>query len=520
MRFIFELIVGCVVVSSTAVAVVAPENVFLEDAILEDMLPQNYHNNPHSMCGDPGGTVFDYEDTVTFDPSRWDSVNAQWEQNAFVVQMKQTDGDDYQNMVIRFAHGGNIYSIYNNKYEEAIPPQGMDYAPFVDEVLQMVAVNQTQFAVNNDAYIHQAGTYLYRNEKAPNVPKGIPPPFFSPSLAKHCKGHVCRFASWGQQAHVPMSYRSDILYFHQYSNCGNGTVEYTQLMQYIGNGPRGQYYINTPWTGIRTSHLTDMMFSATNGILLGKVFPMPQFGQGIVTDSETTGGFTTFARVGKDINPPPTDLDVPCIKSDGFIDYSCTSGTSQTLKFLHNGGCTSYVKNDYYLIKCTWPRNPYDDNGPLRTYPACQSCGQEMMVRDKNDASLSVNVTYVLDWNRNGRISFESSKCTYLSCPDGHAEAVNEVNNLFVGGTELEFIYNPEPQKPFPFEQSPSLTFVHGKGWGDLGANQNIQYGKGGGASRRDMTVYVRCRNLATNVINFFSFSHQKLLTIPIPVYD
>ena len=516
MRIIFELIVCCVVMSYTAIAVVGPENVFLEDAILEDMLPQNYHNNPHSMCHNPGGTVFDYEDTVTFDSTRWDGVSSQWEQDAFIVQMKQTDGNDYQNMEIRFGHGGNIYSIYNDKYEEAIPPQGMEYAPFIDEVLQMVAVNLTQFSVNQDAYIHQAGTYLFRNEKAPDVPTGIPPPFYSPSLAKRCNGHVCRFASWGQQAHVPNSYRSDILFFHQYTNCGNGTVEYTQLMQYIGNGPRSQYYINTPWTGVRTSHLPDMMFSATDGTLLGKVFPMPQWGQGIVTNSETTGGFTTFARVGKDIDPPPNSLAVPCVNPDGSADLSCSNGSSQTLKFLYNGGCTSWVKNDYNLIRCHWPRNPHDDNGPLSVFKGCQSCGQEMMVRDKLDPSRYVNVTYVLEWNRNGRITFESSYCTYISCPNGHAEAVNAVNNLFDGGTELEFIYNPDPQTPFPFEESPSLTFVHGKGWGDLGANQNLQYGQGGGASRRDMTTFVRSKIPMTTFIHFIPFSHHKIITISI----
>eukprot|EP00568_Trieres_chinensis_P000106 CAMPEP_0183306374 /NCGR_PEP_ID=MMETSP0160_2-20130417/10812_1 /TAXON_ID=2839 ORGANISM="Odontella Sinensis, Strain Grunow 1884" /NCGR_SAMPLE_ID=MMETSP0160_2 /ASSEMBLY_ACC=CAM_ASM_000250 /LENGTH=50 /DNA_ID=CAMNT_0025469729 /DNA_START=52 /DNA_END=200 /DNA_ORIENTATION=+ len=39
---------------------------------------------------------------------------------------------------------------------------------------------------------------------------------------------TCSFASWGQQAHVPTQFQSDVLYVHRYRDCGSGILEYTQ----------------------------------------------------------------------------------------------------------------------------------------------------------------------------------------------------------------------------------------------------------------------------------------------------
>ena len=72
-------------------------------------------------------------------------------------------------------------------------------------------------------YIHQAGAFQ-RDSPNTNVP------FFSPSLARHCAGNSCTFASWGTQAHVATMYTSPVMYINRYTNCGNGVIEHTQMI--------------------------------------------------------------------------------------------------------------------------------------------------------------------------------------------------------------------------------------------------------------------------------------------------
>ena len=130
---------------------------------------------------------------------------------------------------------------------ETMPPQKhpaktpRDAAPWIDEVQQSVSVNlelnknpnkSPQYCPSSDTdndkckhyYIHQAGSYQgdgsYTN-----------PPFYSPSLAKHCKGNSCIFASWGAQAHVKTPFTSPVMYINKYTNCGDGIIEHTQMVQ-------------------------------------------------------------------------------------------------------------------------------------------------------------------------------------------------------------------------------------------------------------------------------------------------
>lgn len=114
-------------------------------------------------------------------------------------------------------------------------------SPWIDEVQQSVSVNNklkqndanTQFhcepgytdpnAQCKPYFIHQAGAYQ-RDSPDTDVP------FFSPSLAKHCSGNSCIFASWGTQAHVPTPFTSPIIYINKYINCDNGIIEHTQMI--------------------------------------------------------------------------------------------------------------------------------------------------------------------------------------------------------------------------------------------------------------------------------------------------
>ena len=142
-----------------------------------------------------------------------------------------------------------MYSHFaKNMWGETMAPQRHDYAPWIDEVQQTVAVNNNLNGVNGQNpycpagptspidksvckpyYIHQAGAYQ-------EDPSYTDTPFFSPSLAKHCSGNSCTFASWGTHAHVGASpnqgtpFTSPIILISKYTNCGDGIIEYTQVI--------------------------------------------------------------------------------------------------------------------------------------------------------------------------------------------------------------------------------------------------------------------------------------------------
>jgi hypothetical protein len=150
----------------------------------------------------------------------------------------------------------------------------------------------------------------------------MPPPFYSPMVAMDCSGNQCSSVNWGQQAHVPTSFDSPILYYTRYRDCNNGVIEYDIAMHHFGQDRKDMYdYFNTPWTGVRTSTFRDMMIASTSGILQHH-FPLDTFG-GSVRDLEETGGFTTFAE----------DLEL----------------TSDTFDF---GFCVDTTRTDYANVNC------------------------------------------------------------------------------------------------------------------------------------------------------------------------
>ena len=139
-----------------------------------------------------------------------------------------------------------MYSHFaKDMWGETMAPQNHAQAPWIDEVQQTVSVNgQLNYALGTEYcptggdksqckpyYIHQAGAY---QEDSPDTDT----PFFSPSLAKHCSGNSCMFASWGTQAHVGgkngvnqgTPFTSPIIYISKYTNCGDGIIEYTQII--------------------------------------------------------------------------------------------------------------------------------------------------------------------------------------------------------------------------------------------------------------------------------------------------
>ena len=217
----------------------------LDEVLLKDMMPAG-----SSLCTDPRTTSTSFQFTPS--PSSWSSVNVPKEQYTFLAQMDHIDVFGSRTWTLRFGTGGNIYSI-RSLFGEAIPPQTLSYAPWMDEVTQSVAVDLTKNA-NQSFFVHQAGTYQRDN---------LAIPFYSPNIARHCEGNTCIFASWGQQAWIPMVFKSDMIYFTQYTDCGNGVIEYAQMFlnvhnvtysgyPYVEYGPPVFHYLNMPWGGVRT----------------------------------------------------------------------------------------------------------------------------------------------------------------------------------------------------------------------------------------------------------------------------
>ena len=108
----------------------------------------------------------------------------------------------------------------------------------------MVAVDtvENKPAEGRPSFIHQAGTY--QRTAGLRVE-----PFFSPNTAKYCDNvaRECGFASWGQQAHVPTGFRSHMLYYTRFKDCGDGVLEtvwgFHNMAGDHSNVPR---YLNAP----------------------------------------------------------------------------------------------------------------------------------------------------------------------------------------------------------------------------------------------------------------------------------
>ena len=94
---------------------------------------------------------------------------------------------------IRIGTGGNLYSHRApDLHGESFPPQAHPGAPWVDEVQQTVSVNlrlNNRSPYNKPYFVHQAGVY---QRDGPYTDA----PFWGPSLARHCAGSSCSFASW------------------------------------------------------------------------------------------------------------------------------------------------------------------------------------------------------------------------------------------------------------------------------------------------------------------------------------
>lgn len=181
-----------------------------------------------------------------------------FESQVFLAEFGHTDPSVNRSWKIRVGPGGNIYS-FLGPMGEVMPPQKHDYAPWIDEVNQFVAVNNAKAHTPGQSwFIHQAGTY--QKDGATLTER----PFYSPSLARHCSGRTCTFAAWGQQAHVPTNWTSSAIYYTRYKDCGHGVLEVTYAVHNFGDSDDFDYN-NVPWSGVRTTRLRDPLNAPPGG---------------------------------------------------------------------------------------------------------------------------------------------------------------------------------------------------------------------------------------------------------------
>lgn len=210
--------------------------------------------------------------------------------------------DTEKSYQLRIGQGGQIYSLIAG-FGESIPPQwrhpnwvqpsyggGTSYAPWVDEVWQMVAVDEPLNNTPDSSYfIHQSGVYL----KTPDQTS----PFYSPVLASWFNEEEKSFTTinWGQQAHTEdlenIQFSSRLLYYTKYTCSYPGIIQVDQMMYNFGQD--NMTFLNVPWGGVRHSSLGHTFLSAPDNTFEEIV---GIYGNTPVIQAVNTGGWLAWSN--------------------------------------------------------------------------------------------------------------------------------------------------------------------------------------------------------------------------------
>ena len=266
---------------------------------LDSLLCTPYINSGLSM---PSTGNSSFIGTYSPSGSTW-AVDSFPESVVFHAQLDYTDPlDSAESYSLRIGKGGNIYS-FRGAFGESVPPQwrnpnwaqpsyggGTSYAPWVDEVWQMVAVDG---ALNNGPdssyFVHQAGVYLKTPEQTQ--------PFYSPMLAEYYNDDDRSYSvvNWGQQAHTEdlqnINFQSDMLYYTRYTVIGEGILQVDNMMYNFGQDNIS--FINVPWGGVRNSSLDHFFISDPSG---NYTLEEGLYGQTPVIQTASTGGWVAWSN--------------------------------------------------------------------------------------------------------------------------------------------------------------------------------------------------------------------------------
>lgn len=242
---------------------------------------------------------------------------------------------------MRIGKGGQIYSL-KGSFGESIPPQwrnpsgsyGGEYAPWVDEVWQLVSVDPSlNDPANNQKYfIHGAGVYL-------KDPANITEPFYSVELSSFYNESEQEYSTvnWGQQAHIDQNlsagFTSSLLYYTKYKNLGDGIIQVDYLIYNFGLDTIG--HMNVPWGGIRRSSLDHWFVSDVNNDYQEED---GTFGSGLSFTTNQTNGWVGFSS---DQNGMAPSLAVMVNNDAGVLrmgDAGTTSNRDYTvMSVIRNG---------------------------------------------------------------------------------------------------------------------------------------------------------------------------------------
>jgi hypothetical protein len=242
---------------------------------------------------------FSFNDAYSPSGSTWSIT---WnESHVYQCLMKYTDPNNSNlSYELRVGKGGQIYS-FKTVSGETIPPQwrdpngtyGSEYAPWVDEVWQLVAVDKSQNDTANDKsyYIHQAGVYL---KDAANLST----PFYSPQVAAYYDATNQEYTTvnWGQHAHIgenlTAGFTSSLLYYTKFKNIGNGIVQVDYMMYNFGTDLID--HINMPWGGVRHSTYGNFFLSNSDNTFAEKTGSFGSSTNAFPTAS--TNGWVAFSN--------------------------------------------------------------------------------------------------------------------------------------------------------------------------------------------------------------------------------
>ena len=380
-------------------------------------------------------------------------------------------------------------------FGESVPPQFHADGPFVDEVWQSVMVHQAKnnkAPLNKPNFIHQAGAYWkdcanadgsssFCNKADDVTGDNMEQPYFSPSIASHCSGRECSFASWGTQAHVPTPFKSAGLYMNKYRDCGDGVLEFTQLVHNFGQDVFD--YHNVPWGGVRTSVLQDMQVSQPNGnAALHKDLdePMQSWGQSgdWIPRIQDTGGFVTFAE--NLVCSTCNQFSLPCADANGqSVDCSSTASVGQLSVEIQtcSESATHSTNLGMFTLRCRMTTTIVVKTG-------CSGCN--LFFTNANTGAV-IKVLGVHHWAWSGRdlYFFPDSSAAEFSAAFPNPSAVTI--------TRADYGKTPEENRAlsYVFGQNAErlVSGNNGLKYINLNAGPRMRYGTGG-SMRRDYTVW------------------------------
>jgi len=215
-----------------------------------------------------GKTVcsFDYQSSG----SAW--VDGIHEEDVFFASIQSED------WTLGIGKGGQIYSL-RGPYGESIPPQRVE-SPWNDEVWQTVVTSEElvgpvhEFHGANPGtwsqikpllyFVHQSGIYVKGAAKGHDSGT-VAAPFYSPCLRKqwNAETKTLKTVNWMQQANTPCVWKSGVLIYTAYRDCGNGVIEANQVLHNFGT--ETLTFMNIPWGGVRKTSLPQTIMSNSDG---------------------------------------------------------------------------------------------------------------------------------------------------------------------------------------------------------------------------------------------------------------